>query len=141
MITTDFKHLRKTSLKLNSFDKNLETILLTELEKHEGGVGISAIQVGIPARMCIVKIGMGTMCTTLWNPVIISKSDLCTHKESCLSLPGITIPVTRCYNIMVGNGDGTRLGFNGFTARIVQHELDHMDGILIIDHEPGEYTI
>ena len=139
MITQDWQHLRKTSLSLPSFDQNLEKILMTELVKHESGVGISAIQVGIPARMCIVKIG--TKYMTLWNPAIILKSDLYTQNESCLSLPGITIPVTRCYNITVRNGDGEQLSFNGFTARIVQHEMDHLDGILIVDHEPGDYLI
>lgn len=141
MITTDYKLLKRTSLSLPSFDQNLEKILMTELEKHVTGVGISAIQIGIPARMCIVKIGIGTKYITLWNPEIGSRSDFRTQNESCLSLPGITIPVTRCYNITLRNGDGERLSFNGFTARIVQHEIDHMDGILITDHEPGDYPI
>ncbi len=141
MITTDLKHLRKTSLNLPSFDKNLEKILQEELKKHTTGVGISAIQVGIPARMCIIKLGIGTTYITLWNPEITSKLNLRIQNESCLSLPGVTVPVDRCYNIEVRNGDGEKLSFNGLTARIVQHEIDHMDGILIIDHEPGDNTI
>jgi len=145
MITQDWKHLRKTSLSLPSFDQNLEKILMAELTQHETGVGISAIQVGIPARMCIVKIGIGvgpgSKYITLWNPEIRYRDDMRVVSESCLSLPGITIPVTRCYNIEVKNGDGQKLCFNGFTARIVQHEIDHMNGILITDHEPGDYPI
>lgn len=141
MITQDWKLLRKTSLSLPSFDQNLEKILMTELKKHATGVGISAIQVGIPARMCIVKIGMGNKYTTLWNPIIERKSNLRTLNESCLSLPGVTILVTRCNDIIVRNGNGEKLSFNEFTARIVLHEMDHMDGILITDHEPGDYPI
>jgi len=123
-------------------------MLQSELMKHYTGVGLSAIQLGIPVRMCIIKIidnftlrKTDSQFLTLWNPTIISKSNMQVANESCLSIPDATIPICRCMHIEVLNGDDQIFYFSNFNARIVQHEIDHMDGVLIIDHEPGDFFI
>ena len=82
MITTHLDILRKTSLTLKTYDENLARMLRAELVKHETGVGLSAIQLGIPARMCVVEVTevdkyqTTTHYLTLWNPIILSKSNM-----------------------------------------------------------------
>lgn len=104
---------------------------------HEApGVGLAATQVGVQKRVIVFDVDDGIVA--LCNPVISERSDETeTDDEGCLSLPGITVPVERalscvCEAIDV-KGAPVRLEAEGFMARVLQHETDHLDGILIID--------
>jgi len=146
MIVTQLKTLRERSINLIAFDKKLETDLIEELDKHPSGVGISAVQIGVLSRMCIISdmdyVTKEINDITLWNPVIISLAgDVITNYEQCLSLPGESVRVVRAEKIVVKNGDGKEYKFSDFTARIVQHEIDHMDGILITDYKSEDLGI
>lgn len=99
------------------------------------GVGLAAPQVGKTLRLIIV--GDKTQLPMI-NPVITARSfrkDV--MEEGCLSIPGVTVAVKRSTGITVQytNLDGERISLKqkGFLARVIQHEVDHLDGILIID--------
>lgn len=101
------------------------------------GAGLAAPQVGRSERLCIAMIGK-TM-TPLINPVITWKSDTTAiAEEGCLSLPDLWLNVSRSTDIIVEfeteAGRKRELKLSGFDARVVQHETDHLDGILITDH-------
>ena len=103
----------------------------------EGGVGISAPQVGIQKRV-MVAAHDGDLKVFI-NPTITSASedDIIKDKEGCLSFPGFFPQIKRFNHVCVRyqNEEGTEVidSFEGFTSRIVQHEIDHLDGVLMID--------
>lgn len=100
------------------------------------GVGLAATQVGVQKRVIVFDIDDAVIA--LCNPVIVQRSDETElDDEGCLSLPGITVPVERAVSCVCEaldlKGTPVRLEFEGFPARVLQHETDHLDGILIID--------
>lgn len=101
-----------------------------------GGVGLSANQIGIDNRAFCVR--MAGYEETFFNPVIVQLSDKSTlFKEGCLSQPGVFITLKRPESIMLEfttiAGERKQSLFNGITARIIQHEYDHMEGINFLD--------
>lgn len=102
------------------------------------GLGIAAPQVGQSLRMCLAKIG--NRIIPLINPTITWKSDdQEIAEEGCLSLPGISVSVPRAKHIIVHfldtKGTSQERKLSNLSARIVQHEVDHLDGILIVDYQ------
>lgn len=113
------------------------------------GVGLAAPQVGKSIRLSVigkeaipleVESGIdGNNDLVLINPIIIARSvENAVMEEGCLSLPGITVPVERSVYVKVQmralNGEQREFDARDFFARVIQHELDHLDGVLIIDH-------
>jgi peptide deformylase len=104
---------------------------------HEApGVGLAATQVGVQKRVIVFDVDDGTVA--LCNPQIVERSEETElDDEGCLSLPGITVPVERSVSCVCEavdlKGEPLRLEVEGFVARVLQHETDHLDGILIID--------
>ena len=115
---------------------------LPELMKtmHEAkGVGLAANQVGIAQRFCLINVeGKEGQDLVLLNPEIVEGSGEATATEGCLSLPGLEVKVKRFERVKVRARtlDGKTVEFEaeGLFARAVQHELDHLNGKLIIDH-------
>lgn len=109
--------------------KDLEDTLKANAE---GCVGLAANMIG--ARKRIIAVSMGFSILIMYNPVIVSKSEPYDTEEGCLSLPG-TRPVKRYGKITVEYRDRSfrkqRGEFSGFVAQIIQHETDHLNGILI----------
>jgi len=106
------------------------------LEK-ETGLGLAAPQVGYAFRLCLAKFSGKT--NVLINPQITWKSkETDTEEEGCLSLPGVTVKVARPTGIIVKylneKGTAEERKLEKFSARIVQHEVDHLDNILISDY-------
>lgn len=105
------------------------------------GVGLAATQVGVQKRVIVFDIDDGLVA--LCNPVIVESSeDLAADEEGCLSLPGISVPVERparcvCEAVDI-KGAPVRLEADGLLARLLQHEIDHLDGLLIIDRATPE---
>ncbi|NPV79102.1 MAG: peptide deformylase [Firmicutes bacterium] len=99
------------------------------------GVGLAAPQVGIPLRLIVVDVGDGPI--TLINPVISEASGEVCDREGCLSIPGITGLVTRAELVTAEgqdiNGTVRSVRAQGLFSRALQHEIDHLDGILFID--------
>jgi len=105
------------------------------------GVGLAAPQVGVQKRVIVIDIDDGLIAVC--NPVITARSDETElDDEGCLSLPGITVPVERACEVVCDAVDiaGRPLRFEGggLLARVLQHEIDHLDGVLIIDRATPE---
>ncbi len=107
----------------------------------EKGVGLAATQVGVVDRLAVID--PGNDLKVLINPRIIWKGkNKITEEEGCLSLPSITVKVPRWERIKISyqdeEGHPRELLAEGLLARIIQHEIDHLDGCLIIDRASEE---
>ena len=105
------------------------------LSKFEG-LGLSANQVGLSHRVC--AINMGDEIWTMFNPEIIEKSyTISEYQEGCLSYPGLYLKLNRSDHIKVRfqatNGEWVEKEFDGLTAVCIQHEIDHLDGVVYTD--------
>jgi peptide deformylase len=102
----------------------------------EIGIGLAATQVGVELRMLVVDEGRGAVRAYL-NPVIVEQGGRQVGEEGCLSLPGIFAEVERAEWVVVEATDRTgaplRRRASGLLARVFQHEIDHLDGVLFID--------
>ena len=112
---------------------------MTETMWHQVGIGLAAPQVGLPHRILVMDDGKGG-AEAFINPLIESRSGAVREEEGCLSLPGIFGVVERSKTVTVkaldASGRSVSFEAGGLRARIVQHELDHLDGILFIDRLP-----
>ena len=102
------------------------------------GVGLAATQVGMLRRLLVFQAGHDSEPAALVNPEIEWRSDdLVIAEEGCLSLPRVSMDVERPLHITVtgldADGEPVRLEAAGLEARVLQHEIDHLDGILILD--------
>ncbi len=109
----------------------------------EFGAALAAIQIGEPLKLTVVRNDFDDAkskeFTTLVNPEIVkSSNENVSDVEGCLSVPGVYGRVSRPLKIKVKaqdiNGDPIRLTLEGFPARVLQHEIDHMNGIIFLDH-------
>ncbi len=135
LIVTDRKILRQVSKETTP--QEVESLgLIKRLREANAkawvnGAGLAAIQIGVPLRFSwytIMKNGQVTEGTLL-NPVIIQRYGIIKEKEGCLSIPHKYTEVERAYEIeYVTNGKKKRA--RGYLSRLIQHEIDHMDGIL-----------
>lgn len=129
--------LRKTARPVQKVDEKVVTLIrnMAETMYHANGVGLAAPQVGISKRVIVVDIGEGLYA--LINPEIIAKDGIQDGPEGCLSVPGMTGEVMRSNHITVKalneKGEPVILDAEGFFARAIQHEIDHLNGILFID--------
>jgi peptide deformylase len=110
---------------------------MLELMLAHEGIGLAAPQVGITQRLFVAEIHGRSMC--LVNPVIVARCGSDRMTEGCLSLPGVYVDVQRDGQIEVqgfdAQGRKQRHCVEGLWARVVQHEIDHLDGVLICDHK------
>lgn len=101
-----------------------------------GGIGLAASQVGINKQMAVVDIGDGLM--KLINPVIVKKEGCEAQEEGCLSVPDASIRVKRAKKIHLEylneKGEALKISADGLLARVIQHEIDHLMGKLIVDY-------
>lgn len=129
--------LRKVCRTQMTFDERLATTLddMAETMYKAEGVGLAAPQIGILRRYCIVDVGDGII--ELVNPVIESTSGKQEGEEGCLSIPNryesVTRPMTVTVRAQDRNGNSFTITAEGFKARALCHEIDHLDGILYID--------
>ncbi len=128
--------LEKECEKVSDFDKKLKKILTNMYDTmiEADGVGLAAPQVGIDLQVAVVDIGDDSGTLELINPEIIESEGSQTDLEGCLSFPGLYGEVTRPYSIKVRTLDrkGRMVEFQAqdFLARAIQHEIDHLHGIL-----------
>jgi len=107
------------------------------------GVGLAAIQLGIMHRLLVVQAGLDATPSAIVNPVLEWLSDdLAIAIEGCLSLPGVTVEVERPLHARVRgrdpHGEPVLVEASGLEARVLQHEIDHLDGVLILDRTEPE---
>ncbi len=132
------KILRKkaaTVEKVSDYERGLLQDMV-ETMYFNSGVGLAAVQIGIDSQLAVVDSGEGLI--KLINPVIIKKEGSETQEEGCLSVPGAVVQVRRAQKIVVNflNEDGvaSQISAKGLLARVIQHEVDHLMGKLIIDY-------
>jgi peptide deformylase len=131
--------LRMRASDVQSFDGDLQRLIerMKALMQDANGVGLAATQVGVLQRVLVMQPTEGD-AFVLVNPTVSSRSDeLDLDDEGCLSLQGVTVPVERSATIRIEGkdeqGNDVSIDFEGLPARVVQHELDHLDGVLILD--------
>jgi peptide deformylase len=127
---------------VNEFGEDLKKLIdeMYEIMYQSNGVGLSANQIGIPSRLSVVDVSPAGHegKIVLVNPKIKSHSKkLMIDDEGCLSVPGIYLPILRYYSISVEYQDveGKKhiINADGYFARAIQHEIDHLDGILFVE--------
>jgi peptide deformylase len=111
---------------------------MIETMRFANGVGLAAPQVGVSKRIIVVEgVDDDSAALVFINPKIIKKKGNVKFCEGCLSLPGVSSDVVRPESIIVEalnlDGDAFKISADGLLARIIQHEADHLDGILFID--------
>ncbi len=128
---------------VEEFDEELRRLLddMTETMYDAPGVGLAAPQVGVSLRAIVVDASPrieGSQLIKLVNPVIVSAEGKTVCEEGCLSVPGVTAEVTRPENVCIEGYDeyGTPVTIKSdtFLATVLQHEIDHLNGVLFIDH-------
>lgn len=131
--------LRKICRTQLTFDERLHQTLddMKETMYAAEGVGLAAPQIGVLRRYCVIDVGDGLI--ELINPVITEKSDETqTGNEGCLSIPDRSEVVTRPMKVTVRAqnryGENFTVTGEGLKARALCHEIDHLDGVLYIDH-------
>lgn len=135
--------LRKKSDKHGKITKKTMK-LLKDMEDSmiaTNGVGIAAPQIGVNTRVAHITLGKKRVTFPIINPEILEKSEETTvETEGCLSLPKKWGPVERAEWVLLrftnDKGEDRIMRFEGFEARIVQHEVDHLNGVLFVDHVP-----
>jgi len=132
-IMRDVLFLAKPSVPATPEDRQIAIDLLDTLKHNEDAcVGMAANMIGVSKR--IIAVNMGLMNMAMFNPMIVAKSGPYETTESCLSLTGER-PAARYHEIEVEYEDmqfnKQRRKFTGWTAQIIQHECDHLEGIII----------
>ena len=137
--------LRLQAHEVTAFDDDLARLAerMAELMDDASGVGLAATQIGILRRLFVFQAKDDEEPTTVVNPVIVESGDEQEpDDEGCLSLQRVLVPVERPTTVTLEGRDVTgtpfRLELTGLAARVVQHELDHLDGVLIIDRTDRE---
>lgn len=135
--------LRKPSEKVTEFDSSLvelEDRLVESMFSYDNGIGLSAPQIGESLKILVIDLSFGEntdKILTMVNPEIVETEGECTLEEGCLSVPGIFETVVRPVKIFVRyqdiDGNEREMETGDFLARVIQHEADHLEGILFVD--------
>lgn len=138
IVTVEDPILRKKAKGISKVSKRLKGLakdmLVTMYEAK--GVGLAAPQVGVSERLVVIDAGDGPLI--LFNPVITSRAGENKDVEGCLSIPGRNEYITRAEDVAVialnQEGQKIKVEGSGLLARALQHEIDHLEGILFIDY-------
>ena len=144
ILTEPNEILRKKSLLVDQVDGDIQKLMDDMLESMylAPGIGLAAIQVGVPKRVIVLDIARKDEPKNpmyFINPEIITKSkDSLAYEEGCLSVPGQFAEITRPNNCYIKYldyyGQPQELKAEGLLATCIQHEIDHLEGILFIDY-------
>jgi peptide deformylase len=136
------KVLKQKAATVKTIDDELQRLIddMIETMYDAPGVGLAAPQVGVSKRLAVIDISSkdsSVPLIVLINPVILQKEGEIEFEEGCLSIPEFTSKVIRAENLLIGAVDRTgkdvEIEAGGILAIAVQHEIDHLDGILFID--------
>jgi len=134
--------LRSATRPVETFDRELRALVadMTETMEAASGAGLAANQIGIGLRVFTYDIDGES--GHLVNPVLERAGEIGEESEGCLSLPGVTATVARSMTVEARGfnmwGDPIMLAGSGFLARCLQHEVDHLDGVLFVDRLTGD---
>lgn len=137
--------LKSRATEVDRFDDSLKgQVARMEGLMHDAlGLGLAAPQLGISQRLLVYRVGPDAPTVALANPEIEwTSDDEETFEEGCLSIPGVVVDVDRPVYVRVRaqdeEGEQRLVEASGLEARIIQHELDHLDGVLILDRTSRE---
>jgi peptide deformylase len=132
--------LRTRARPVDRFDEDLreEVERMGELMTDALGVGLAATQLGVMHRVLVYRVHQQSPVAALVNPEIEwSGSESESLEEGCLSLPGVHVDVDRAVHVRVRaqneRGEPIAIEASGLEARVIQHEIDHLDGVLVLD--------
>ena len=144
ILTVPDNMLRQKSLPVKKIDKDIQNLMDDMLQTmyHAPGIGLAAIQIGIPKRVVVMDLSKeGDKKKPMYfvNPEITWKSNSnSTYEEGCLSIPGQFAKIERSKKCKIKfldyNGDQKELNADGLLSTCIQHEIDHLNGILFMDH-------
>jgi peptide deformylase len=129
--------LREKAREVNKISPAIEKLLknMADTLYDAKGYGLAAPQIGVSKRVIIIDIGEGLL--ELINPVILEKQGRQVDVEGCLSIPGVSGEVARAYQVRVQGlnrqGEMQDIRGEGLLARALQHEIDHLEGVLFVD--------
>jgi peptide deformylase len=138
--------LHRRAAPVTTFDASLDQLLddMVDSMYAAPGIGLAAPQVGVPLRVCVIDLSVGRRggeLITLINPEFVAREGMQLEDEGCLSVPGFTATVARPAKAVVKALDRTGaeriIEGTGLLARALQHELDHLDGMLFLDRLRG----
>jgi peptide deformylase len=146
--------LTQVTPEVTSFDDALAALvadLLDTMRESPGCVGLAAPQIGVSRRVAVIdlrghkKAPVNHGELVLVNPVITSRGESDIAREGCMSVPDFTGDVTRASDLVLrwqdASGAARTDAFDGFEARAVQHELDHLDGLVFLDRVAGREAV
>jgi peptide deformylase len=138
ILTADEPILREKTKRVADFDASLHRLLddLLETMRDAPGIGLAANQVGVPLQVAVIEIE--GKVTELINPKLVRRSGSVVDWEGCLSIPGFVAEVERVEKVTVKardrHGKEFRIKGDELLGRALQHEIDHLNGILYIDY-------
>jgi peptide deformylase len=138
ILTAEAPILRERAKKVTQFDRSLHRLLddMLETMRDAPGIGLAANQVGVPLQVAVIELE--DKITELINPQIVKATGEIVDWEGCLSIPGFVAEVKRHAKVTVKakdrHGKEFRLKGEELLARALQHEIDHLNGILYIDY-------
>ena len=137
--------LRMRAREVESFDQDLVRLVerMTRLMEDANGAGLAANQVGVLRRVFVFHPEPEGDPVAIVNPVIVERGgETLNEDEGCLSLQGVQVPVERALSVRLEGRDpqGNEISFDltELGARVVQHELDHLDGVLVLERTTDE---
>jgi peptide deformylase len=137
--------LRARAREIDVFDDALRTEIarMSALMGDALGIGLAATQLGRVSRLLVYRVEHDSPVQALVNPVLEWSGDEKEWmEEGCLSLPGVHVDVERPVHVRVrahdGHGEPLLVEASGLEARVIQHEMDHLDGVLILDRTPRD---
>jgi len=138
ILTADEPMLREKTKRVADFDASLHRLLddLLETMRDAPGIGLAANQVGVPLQVAVIEID--GKITELINPKLVRRSGSVVDWEGCLSIPGFVAEVERAEKVTVKardrHGREFRVKGDELLGRALQHEIDHLKGVLYIDY-------
>jgi peptide deformylase len=136
--------LKMQARPVEHFDDELRSLVermkLLMVDAH--GIGLAATQVGVLRRVFVFQLAEDDV-RALVNPEIVERGEVTeVADEGCLSIQGVTVPVERSLHVVIEgkdeNGEGVRYELDDYEARCVQHDTDHLDGVLMLDRTTPE---
>ena len=137
--------LRSRAIEIDRFDDALadEARRMGKLMNEALGIGLAATQVGVMHRLLVYRVDPDAPVAAVVNPVLEwASKEREPLEEGCLSLPGVLVEVERPIHVRVRaqdeRGEDLQIEASGLEARVLQHEMDHLDGVLILDRTTRE---
>ena len=129
------RDIPKKDIKAETFSQIGSAML--EILRKEGGIGLSANQVGLPLNICVIELEVSNPRILLNPRVVKTSQDKVPSKEGCLSMPGCLVTVQRYREVIVEHetvtGETEQIEANGLLSHCLQHEIDHLNGVLMIN--------